>query len=617
MRRVICVLLAAACSNPTPRPQLPVSAPPPIAVATPAAVPMTPAAPAIAMKFADGDPGFAFADPARRKKLEAAFPAIDKLIDDEVKAQKLAGIAIGIVIDGELSYAKGFGVTDPETKTPVTADTVYRIGSITKSFTALTLLALRDDGVLGLEDPLAKWVPEAATLVYPSRDAQPITLRQLANHTSGLQRGTPAPPEVVIDEAFVTKHITGMALEFVPGTSWSYSNLGFGLLGMAVAHAAKQSYHDVVDAKLLRPLGMTSTVWDDKKVTGKLAPVLGPGPKEPARLGAVDGAGAIYSNVRDMAKYVAFQLATYPPRNDADSGPIKRATVREAHRTGVGNGRGTYGFGWSREEKCAFGDVVAHNGAIDSHRAEVVFAPSRGVGVISLTNAGEARDLLARKILDELAKTGALEPRIEPPHPKLDGAMRALLGVYEQWDEAALAKALSRPRQPEEKDELAGYRALHGKCTDIKLARLDASTRAAFAVTCERGKLEVNLAINQEGRIDGFIGFSRGVTPPADVAKTNKAVIGLIAKWDDKVFAKHLAKTRTAEQVKAMLATFRERHGACKVGGAVHEGFDWGHELTCAKENVTVMVGLAPNDPATVTTINLSPIRGEKPLCKD
>jgi hypothetical protein len=94
-------------------------------------------------------------------------------------------------------------------------------------------------------------------------------------------------------------------------------------------------------------------------------------------------------------------------------------------------------------------------------------------------------------------------------------------------------------------------------------------------------------------------------------------VIGLIAKWDDKVFAKHLAKTRTVDQVKATLATFRERHGACKLGGAVHEGFTWGYELTCAKENVTVMIDVAPTDPTTVTGINLSPIRGEKPVCKD
>src|SRR5258706_10887055 len=91
--------------------------------------------------------------------------------------------------DGELAFVMGFGGVVPATKAVPDADTVYRIGSITKSFTGLALLSLRDDGVLGLDDPLARWIPEAGKIVYPTRDARPIVLRQLAQHTSGLPRG--------------------------------------------------------------------------------------------------------------------------------------------------------------------------------------------------------------------------------------------------------------------------------------------------------------------------------------------------------------------------------------------------------------------------------------------
>src|SRR5205807_7588475 len=112
----------------------------------------------------------------------------DKALTDELAAQSVPGVSVGIVIDGELAYAKGFGVVDPATKAVPDADTVYRIGSISKSFTGLALLSLRDAGSLGLDDTLARWIPEAGKLVYPTRDARPITLRQLAQHTSGLQR---------------------------------------------------------------------------------------------------------------------------------------------------------------------------------------------------------------------------------------------------------------------------------------------------------------------------------------------------------------------------------------------------------------------------------------------
>src|SRR5438067_2508588 len=107
-------------------------APPP---ALPAAAPPAPPAAAVAAQaFAESEPEYGFVDPERRKKLASTFPAIEAMIDAEVRAHRLPGMAVGVVVDGELAYAGGFGVTDLETKTKPDADTVYRIGSITKSF---------------------------------------------------------------------------------------------------------------------------------------------------------------------------------------------------------------------------------------------------------------------------------------------------------------------------------------------------------------------------------------------------------------------------------------------------------------------------------------------------
>jgi CubicO group peptidase (beta-lactamase class C family) len=579
---------------------------------------------------ADSDPGFAFKDPKRRAKLEAAFPAIEKAIDEEMKAQALPGLAFGIVIDGELVFSKGFGVTVPGGKVP-DADTVYRIGSITKSFTGLAALALRDAGTLQLDDPLAKWIPEAAQLVYPSRDSTAITLRQLANHTSGLPRMGPFEPENGPTEDVVVKALPKLALETAPGSNWKYSNLGFSLLGIALGRAAKTPYHDVIAAHILKPLGMTATVWTHEGIGDRLAPPVIPGPKgpttrpnPPARLGAADGAGGIFSSVRDMAKYVAFQLAAYPPRSATDTG-LRRATVREAHATGVPSGfkhtppamAMSYGYGWSRFETCELDDIVGHNGAIDSYRSEIRFSPSRGVGVIVLTNFGNGNPgAISDKAIAELVKTGAFVPRTPASSKALETGMTRLLAIYQQWDEAAFAKILARPIDPREKDELATYKQLHGACTGFEPAAMETATAGSFALKCERGDFEMELSVDGRGLIQGFFGFSRGVEPPPAFAKVAGAVLSLQKKWDDKIVAKHFAKSPVpAEQRKKMAATFHARHGDCKLVRPIHLGFDWGYEVACKKEDLEMFIATAPGDANQVMGLQLRPVHGAPKRC--
>lgn len=624
---VTTAILAAACAGSPARPVPPPSAAePPVAAPAPApaAAPMD--APIV---VADAEPRFVFRDPARRTRLAAAFPAIDKRIEGERTGQGVPGLAVGIVIDGELAYAKGFGVVRLDAPAAPDADTVYRIGSITKSFTGLALLALRDEGALELDDPLAKWIPEAARLVYPTRDARPLTLRQLATHTSGLPRMAQFMTDDAPSEDAIVKELRSLALETAPGTRFTYSNLGFGLLGIAVAHAAKLPYHDVIASRLLTPLGMAATVWDPARVpAGRLAPAHEHGPKgptvkpEPARLGAIDGAGALYSSVRDMAKYVALQLAAYPARNADDAGPLRRATLREAHGTGVPAGfepepptAMSYGFGWGREASCGLDDRVGHNGAIDSYRAEIAFSPSRGVGVIVLSNFGMANTrAYVDAVFEELHDTGALVPREVEPSPLLQEAATRLLAIYHQWDEAALAAALARPIDPREQAELATYKQLHGACTTLAPLRFDGSRSGVFAVACERGRFELSIAVDAHGKIDSFFGFSRDVAPPPDLARAAKAVVGLIARWDDRVFAKHLAKgALPAARMKALASEFHAKHGACKLGTPIHEGFDWGYELACARGNVELYLTTLPQDASQIVGMNLRKPRGAAP----
>lgn len=628
MRRGLVLVSLLACSSPT-RPPVDTT------VSTGPAGKVAPAAPRPApnrpeMRFADAAPAFAFRDPARRTKLEAAFPAIEKMLEHERAKQNLPGFAFGIVIDGELAYAKGFGVRALDSSAPPDADTVYRIGSITKSFTGLALLALRDDGLLELDDPLVKWVPEATGLVYPTRDSRPITLRQLANHTSGLPRMGTFDPDIGPSEAVVLTSLEKLPLETTPGTLWSYSNLGFGLLGIAISRAAKLPFRDVVATRILKPLGMTASVWDhDQVASGKLAPAYAPSSKlvnaKPARLGAIAGAGSLYSSVRDMAKYVGFQLAAYPPRDAEDTGQIRRSTVREAHSTGVQNflkrqppiAAISYGFGWNREHACKIEDLVGHGGAIESYRANVAFSPARGVGVIVMTNFGTANtELLISKAIDELHQTGALEARAPQASAHLRQAAARLLAAYQQWDRPAFEAALSRPLDPSEPGELAGYKQLHGECRGIEPARIESATSGSFRLQCERGDLEMRLDVDSRGLISGFLGFSRGVTPPARFARTAQAMVALQNKWDQALFARHLASgPLPAARAKALAAQVRQRHGTCKLGAPIHEGLDWGYEVRCTREHVEMYLTTAPDDLSQVVRVNLRPLRDAPKQC--
>jgi CubicO group peptidase (beta-lactamase class C family) len=603
MYRVLALLYLVACGGSEPAPRRALPPPPPT---DPVSAPMPPPA---TQRFAESDPGFAFADPDRRTKLATAFPAIDAAIAEEMRQQDIPGLAIGVVIDGDLAYSKGYGVADVDTKTVPDADTVYRIGSITKSFTALAILALRDDGALALEDPLTNWIPEASGLVYPTRDARPITLRQLLTHTAGLRRETGASKNPD-ERAFLTP-LGGLALETAPGTVWSYSNLGFSLLGLVVGHASGSSLHEVVNKRIFEPLKMSSSVWDRADVpAGRLATAYDETPAgrkptaEHAQFGAGDGAGGIYSTVRDMARYVAFELSAYPPRDDADDGTVHRSRVRQAHTTGVFSGvqarvhpeakpgepsvamaAATYGFGWEHFHTCDHDDLVAHNGAVDSYRSEVQFLTSHGVGLVVLTNFGHANTgRFADRIFDELAKTGALQPYVahSTPSPAFDATMTSLLAIYNHWDEAAFTSLLARPAGPGEKDELAGYKQLHGACTAFTPAEVTSPLKARFTMTCERGALDLAVDITPTGQILGFSGVSHRVAVPPEVAKAAVDAMSIIGRWDERAYARSFADpARTHDLYKHGSESLRADHGACKIKELSHEIQWWKIETTC------------------------------------
>jgi CubicO group peptidase (beta-lactamase class C family) len=196
-------------------------------------------------------------------EIRAVLAEIESDIEKGRQEKKIAGLSVAIVYDQEVLLSKGFGFADLDKKVPADRTTVYRVGSVTKLFTALMLMQLRDAGKLNLDDPIEKYLPE---FKIKSRfpDAKPATFRQVAAHYSGLPIEPPMAIEYENPEKFPPVEEQLKSLKdvemIVPAMSrFAYSNLGYNIMGLALSRVAKQPYVQYVDQRILKPLGMNQS----------------------------------------------------------------------------------------------------------------------------------------------------------------------------------------------------------------------------------------------------------------------------------------------------------------------------------------------------------------------
>jgi CubicO group peptidase (beta-lactamase class C family) len=641
-------MFLACGGSPRPAAQAAPSAPS-AAASAPLHAPVATAASTTAQVYAPADPKYAFSDPDRKKKLTSAFAEIDTIVADEMARQKIPGAVVGVVIDGELIYAKGFGVSNLDKKTKPDEDTVFRIGSISKSFIGLAALSLRDEGVIDFDDPLVKYVPQAAGLVYPTRDSAPITLRHLLMHTSGLPRENPAVLRGTPGEAEMLKLLAGLALENAPGSTHVYSNLGYALLGLALGRAAGTSSHDVVKKWVLEPYAMKGAVWTkmdvplERMASGYMR--FASGEIKPAPLfdlGSDDPSGGLFASLRDMGRYAAAQLAAYPPRSGPEDGGLRRSSLREAHSGGaaslfhvalanlpkngdslVNAAADSYAFGWNARRTCAYDDLVWHNGGLAGYSSDIRFLKDRGVGVIAFTNLfpaeGEAANISAR-VLRALAQSGGLSKRSLPPAPQFDPLMKKLLAVYNEWDETGYESLLTAQRPPMvavEKEELAGYKELHGVCKEYKFVEAEPPRSATFSLDCEHGPLEMRLLISpKDGLLTGFVGTTHGLPVPKELRRAAEKVAGLIRKWDGAIFSRHFAKgKKTSDAAATNFEALRTQHGACTVGTSTMVSDERTIHLECERGgNLDLRLELDKKDSNQVLMYTLSAKEGVCPV---
>jgi CubicO group peptidase (beta-lactamase class C family) len=517
----------------------------------------------------------------------ADLEAVDALAESYYRRGAQPGIAYGVVAGGQLVHAGGLGERRAGGPAP-DAGTVFRIASMTKSYTATMVLALRDNGAVLLDDLAEEYVPELRGWPPVTPDAQRVRIRHLLTMTAGFptddpwgdrEQGTPLPE-------FSDFLAQGVSFAWAPGTRFEYSNLGYAILGRVISAVTGAPYQDVMKGRLLDPLGLSQTGYE----AARFAPeVLAAGHQREgggwaelpmAPCGAFAPMGGVFSSVRDLARWVTGFAAAWPPgpgdaasaAEDGGPHPLARASRREMQLPQVATGvmRGpsplpgspatsSYGFGLFVDEDPVWGRIVHHSGGYPGFGSNMRWHPASGIGVIVLGNSTYApvSPLAARLLTTVLrhraqrlagrrgyrdgspaADRGlALAPQ-PAPWPATAAAREEIGKLMESWDAAAAEKlfsgnvALDTPFA-ERRRRIGLIRERLGdlRPDTVRPPESDTPAHCRWWVAGDHGtaQAEIRLTPEREPRVQSFT----LAVPPAPDSPLATALAGLVQLLND------------------------------------------------------------------------------------
>ena len=427
--------------------------------------------------------------------------SIDEILTQAYKPNE-PGASVIVVKDGKVIHRKGYGMANLELGVPVEPDMVFRLGSITKQFTAVSILMLLEQGKLSLDDDLTKFLPD-----YPNK-GQKITITHLLTHTSGIKPYTSLPEwlnmwrkDVPIDELIAV--FKDKPMDFAPGERYAYNNSAYVLLGAIIEKASGQSYADFVEKNIFAPLGMTHSFYDN---TARVFPRRVNGYSKPkdewlnaAYLSMTQphAAGSLASSVDDMALWDA---ALYTDKL------VKQETLKRAWTSAkLNSGRLTgYGFGWSLNSYEGH-PTIEHGGGINGFSTHAVRIPDDRVYVAILTNKDSGGPGPGR-VAFRIAALASGKPFRDPTAITLtQEALDKYVGVYQFTDKA---EAIIR----REGDKLFITLPGGGK------TEITPSSETGFFVKDSRNRL--TFTRNTSGVVSGFTASGSG--PVQEATKTDK-----------------------------------------------------------------------------------------------
>ncbi len=458
---------------------------------------------------------------------DSSAAAIAALLRVEATQGHAPAIAVAVVDGGRIVHSACHGSIGDQ---PVTEHTRFRIASMTKSFTAALVLALRDDGELNLDDPIAMHVPQLTSLTPPTTDSRTITVRDLLTMSAGLATDDPwadrqlAATPADMDDLFHT----GATFAAAPGVDMNYSNYGYAMLGRMIERLTGVGCSQAITERVLVPLGMHETTFDLDAVDRSAVSIAEPHRViddtafhegfEPLADGGFAAMGGLWSTTADLAIWIGFFADAFPPRSNDDpySAVLSRASRREMqqlHRADTPptlhhgpDGRLRqitlgYGMGLNRLHHLDVGPIVSHSGGLPGYGSHMRWLPECGVGFVALANVTYSpMRMLSLAVMEALIDAGVLTMApARHDDSLLRPAATALAHLISDWDDGVARTLFADNMLKDEPIEhyrrsSAALVERHGRLTLRSLAPIS-RTEADAVLAGERGsvKLEIQL----------------------------------------------------------------------------------------------------------------------------
>jgi D-alanyl-D-alanine-carboxypeptidase/D-alanyl-D-alanine-endopeptidase len=439
-----------------------------------------------------------------------SFADIDAVCAAFAQEHNVPGLIAGIVQGGQLVHVTAHGLADIERARQVGPDTAFRIASMTKNMTALAILALRDQGKLALDAPIATYVPQFAKVPLPTRDSPPLTLRHLLSHLGGQVHDDPWGDRVLgmTPAGLDALMADGNLFARPPGIAFEYSNTGYGLIGRVITNAAGMPYQAFITHTILEPLGMTRTTFDAPAASR------GDGQWSRERLepdGEVGAMGGLATTVPDYARYVAFLLGAWPARDDPEAGPVRRSSVREM---GLFHAPpfmpdpakpappSAYGYGLNNTADPLLGRLLHHAGGLPGYGSHVLMMIDHGVGIMAFGNRTYAP---MSSLTGRLAELVHPTLPVRPPPVASRAVVRAVEAIVMAYNAGRieLAKPVlavnflpDMPARLRDR-ELA---ELKQKLGEGRIEKIDGvhALSGRFTLACEKGRLAGTVLLSPE-----------------------------------------------------------------------------------------------------------------------
>ncbi len=322
------------------------------------------------------------------------YRALDRQLTELSQRPEMAGLAVAVVEDGKLRFVRTYGVADSATGAPVTAQTLFRWASVSKTATGALAGALAEDGTVDLDRPVAAW---RTSLRLPGNAESHVTFAELLSQRSGLTKNAyDEKLEAGQSPAVLRASLAGAPLQCEPGTCHTYQNVAFDAASEILAQATYKPFGDAIQDRLFRPLGMVSAGYGMERLTGATdwaRPHRNHRDTLPVKEAywRVPAAAGVESNIVDFSIWMQAMMGDRPA---VLPGPV----LEIAHRPRVGTPRlysgalrqaisdAGYGLGW-RSFTYAGNRVEGHSGAVSGYRATMIFEPATQTGVVAMWNS--------------------------------------------------------------------------------------------------------------------------------------------------------------------------------------------------------------------------------------